>query len=422
MKSVKSKAKITDQLESFLNKINKIFLSQSEGKNVAFLQENQARTSSSQILSLLNFAPENRLENIFKQIIFDYAFKAEKISADSSLSMINFLLDFFIKKKKNDNFDLSLEKERILEEIQQNLKRPTGKEYRGFIENNFSNTVGEVVSEAYRLAGPAGKIIFEHGNITQPIVELSKTYQFEIQPEINILMANKGEWKKSNVKVICIEGFIEKVSEIDCILTEAARRKSSVLIVCLGCAHEVVSTILTNNARKVFDVAICHPVNDRTSINDIFDLATVSSASLFDYQNPISISFDREKFSNTSEQISIIGSKLLIRNLKSIKASSRKVKELRKKLGESDLEDDYIRKRIRSLTSNQVKIMLPEKNKQEKFNEIEKMDRTLRCIKSFIKHGTFKKNQLSSSVYVGCMFAYDLYEMLSSIEVAVVYE
>ena len=66
--------------------------------------------------------------------------------------------------------------------------------------------------------------------------------------------------------------------------------------------------------------------------------------------------------------------------------------------------------------------MLPEKNKQEKFNEIEKMDRTLRCIKSFIKHGTFKKNQLSSSVYVGCMFAYDLYEMLSSIEVAVVYE
>ena len=130
MKSVKSKASITDQLESFLNKINKIFLSQSEGKNVAFLQENQARTSSSQILSLLNFAPENRLENIFKQIIFDYAFKAEKISADSSLSMINFLLDFFIKKKKNDNFDLSLEKERILEEIQQNLKRPTGKEYR----------------------------------------------------------------------------------------------------------------------------------------------------------------------------------------------------------------------------------------------------------------------------------------------------
>ena len=110
MKSVKSKDEITDQLESFLNKINKIFLSQKRGKNVAFLQDNQARTSSSQILSLLNFAPDSRLENIFKQIIFDYAIKAEKISADSSLSMINFLLDFFIKKKKNNALNLRYEK------------------------------------------------------------------------------------------------------------------------------------------------------------------------------------------------------------------------------------------------------------------------------------------------------------------------
>jgi hypothetical protein len=426
MKSVKSKDEITDQLESFLNKINKIFLSQKHGKNVAFLQDNQARTSSSQILSLLNFAPDNRLENIFKQIIFDYAIKAEKISADSSLSMINFLLDFFIKKKKNNAFDLEKEKESILEEIQQSLRRPTRKDYDAFLEKNFSSIIGEVVSEAYNLAGPAGKIIFEHGNIPNPIIELSKTYQFSVQPEINILMANEGTWKKSNVKVFCVEGFIEKVSEIDCILSEAARRNSSVLIVCLGCAHEVVSTIVTNNARKVFDVAICHPVNDRTSINDIFDIATVSSATLFDYQNPIATSFDAESFSDTSDEISIIGEKLMIRNSSSTNAANRKVRELRKRLEETeadlDLEVDYIRKRIRSLTSNQVKILLPEKNSQEKFNEIEKIDRTLRCIKSFVKYGTFKGDELSSSVYVGCVYAYDLYEILSSIETAIVYE
>ena len=95
MKSVQSKDTITDQLESFLKKINKIFLAQKLGKNIAFSQDSQVRTSSSQILSLLNFAPENRLENIFKQIILDYSMKAEGISADSSLSMVKFLLEFF---------------------------------------------------------------------------------------------------------------------------------------------------------------------------------------------------------------------------------------------------------------------------------------------------------------------------------------
>ena len=95
MKSVQSKDTITDQLESFLKKINKIFLAQKLGKNIAFSQDSQVRTSSSQILSLLNFPPENRLENIFKQIILDYSMKAEGISADSSLSMVKFLLEFF---------------------------------------------------------------------------------------------------------------------------------------------------------------------------------------------------------------------------------------------------------------------------------------------------------------------------------------
>jgi len=422
MKSVESKDKITDQLDSFLNKINKIFLSQATGKNVAFLQENQARASSSHVLSLLNFVPENRLENILKQIIYEYAIKAEKISSDSAVSMLSFLLDFFDKKRKNPAFDLVAEKQKIIEDIQQNLKRPTGKSYREFIRSNFSTTIGDVASEAYNLAGPAGKIVFDHGNISQPIVELARTYQFEIQPEINILLANEGTWEKTDVKVFCIEGIIEKVSEIDCILSEAARKKSRVLIVSLGNSHEVVSTILTNNARKVFDISLCYPVNDRTSINDIFDIATVSSATLFDYQNPISISFKPECFDNTCEEVSMVGNKLFIKNSKAPGIANKKVKQLREKLGESDIEDDYIRKRIQSLTANQVKITLPEKTSQEKFNEIERLDKVLRSIKSFVKYGTYKNKYLSSSVYVGCTYAYDLYEILSSIEAAIVYE
>jgi hypothetical protein len=426
MKSVKSKDKITDQLESFLKKINKIFLAQSQGKNVAFSQDRQVRTSSSQILSLLNFAPENRLENIFKQIILDYSIKAESISADSSFSMINYLLEFFNQRKKNKNLDLESLKDSILENVQNSLRKPTGKDYENFLKNNFKDILGEVVSEAYKLAGPAGKIVFDHGNIPQPIVELTKTYQFKIQPEVNILLSSGGEWKNSNVKVFCIEGFIEKVAEIDCILSEASKNKSAVLLVCLGCSQEVVSTILTNNLRKVFDIAICHPVNDRTSINDVFDIATASSATLFDYQNPISTSFDPESFKDTSEEVVISGEKLMIRNTRSAPHAAKKVRELRKRLEETevdlDLEVDYIRKRITSLTSNQVKITLPEKNSQEKFNEIEKIDKILRSIKSFVKYGSYKDEHLASSVYVGCVYAYDLYEMLSSIEAAIVYE
>ena len=134
MKSVQSKDIITDQLESFLKKINKIFLAQKLGKNIAFSQDSQVRTSSSQILSLLNFAPENRLENIFKQIILDYSMKAEGISADSSLSMVKFLLEFFTEKKKNKKLDLAAVKDSILEDVQNSLRKPSGKDYERFQE------------------------------------------------------------------------------------------------------------------------------------------------------------------------------------------------------------------------------------------------------------------------------------------------
>lgn len=426
MKSVKSKDTVTDQLESFLNKISKIFLAQKLGKNVAFSQRGQVRTSSSQILSLLNFSPENRLENIFKQMVFEYAMKSEKISAESSISMLEFLLDFFYKKKRNSRIDLKQIKDDAIDDIQKNLKKPTGKDFKEFIGKNFKSLMGEVVCEAYILAGPSGKIFFEHANVPNPIVELSKTYQFKIQPEINILMSSGGTWKKSNVKVFCVEGFIDKVSEIDRILSEASKLKSSVLIVCLGCSHEVVSTVLTNNNRGVFDVAICHPVNDRFSINDVFDIATASSATLFDYQQPISTTFEPECFESVCEEVEIFGDTLRIRNKKSERATSKKVKELRKRLEETevdvDLEVDYIRKRIHSLTSKQVKITFPEKNSQEKFNEIEQIDKALRTIRSFVKYGAYQNDQLASSVYVGCLHAYDLYEMLSSIEAAIVYE
>ena len=144
----------------------------------------------------------------------------------------------------------------------------------------------------------------------------------------------------------------------------------------------------------------------------------------------------------TCDEIVVTSDEIFIKNSKTTKAVSERVSNLRNKIGNHDrsgdkladvgLMDDYLRRRIDCLTSHQVKISLPKDNAQKKFGLIEEIDYGLRAAKSIIKFGTvgFSSEEnviedgtyISSSVYLGIKFGYELSNQLMSIKKAIVFD
>ena len=429
MKSRVENTNLNSQLRQFLKILESFSQAQENESKIAFLMSNSPRTSRSILLSLMSYTPSNRVENIFKQIVLEYILKCEKSAAMSSFTMIKTLLGFF--KKVDKEINIEKEVEDILEEVQSRMSRPNLKTLKKYLKENFDKATSSIVMEALTLAGTSGKITFEHSNIPQPIVESTASYSFRIEPDPNILYYSDFKWNKKDVSVLCIEGFIEKVSEIDKILLALSENKSSAVIVCLGYSPEVVSTIIANNKRGVFDVMICKPSQEENAINDIFDISAASGSCFYGFQTgTISTSFLSEHLENKNEEVLVTENQIIIKISRSTRSASLRAENIKKQLGESDLKDDYLKKRITSLTSKQVKIHLPEKSSQEKFNQIENLDIALRCANAITRFGIISVpdksiipgsgRQIASSVYIGCKYGYELFKHLSSIDSAIV--
>ena len=232
---------------------------------------------------------------------------------------------------------------------------------------------------------------------------------------------------------MCIEGFIEKVSEIDSILTTLSEQKKSAVIICLGYSDEIISTVMANNRRGTFDVMLCRPSEDAIAINDLFDIAAASGSCFYGFQTgAVSLAFKAEDLERASEEVVISSDKLRIKNSFSQRAANERAQKIKNQLGESDLKDDYLKRRITSLTSNHVKIILPESTAQDKFSQIEEIDAALRCSNAITRYGVIdvpedsiipcEGRQIASSIYIGCKFGYELFKKISSISRAIVLE
>ena len=240
-------------LSDFCTLVKRLVKAKSKKGTFSFLNENSPRTSSSILLCLMELKPRNRLENIFKQILIKEIIRAEKISAFASDALLDEFLKIEEKKNRGNAKSLKLERDKKLEKIQREIRRSKINDLEKIILENFPSRISAIVLEALRVGGISTKIKFQHSNINIPIIEKTNSYSFNVIPDINVLLSHsKDIWEKNDVNILCIEGFIEKVSEIDCILSYAAEKKAPLLIIALGFSPEVVSTIVLNNKRKTF--------------------------------------------------------------------------------------------------------------------------------------------------------------------------
>lgn len=153
-----------------------------------------------------------------------------------------------------------------------------------FIEQTVQDIIadkklGTCICEAIKLAGMEGNIHVENSDQNVYSVELKYGYHFNVKP-FKFMIPNFGTWESYDCKMLCVDGFVEKVSELDKILTKSYQTKIPLIIVAQGFSEEVVSTIVTNNNAKRFNVLLVRLEQELENINVLNDIAIVSGGDI----------------------------------------------------------------------------------------------------------------------------------------------
>ena len=324
--------------------------------------------------TLFNLKFRTVLEKTLYEVMLTHAMAAERLGPGGFSRSLELLLEEFDGRPGNKPI-LPFEQPHV----------PNLDELDALILRYASSSGSDVVSmlqKALRLAGFAGRIVVEKTTSAIPSVELVRGYTFELQQllpaDVSIL----------NPKVVCIDGYVESVSEIHHLLEAASSAKEPVLLFLRGLSDDVKHTLKVNYDRgslRVIPVAVRF---DLEGMNTLIDISVVAGCDLISSLKGDLISSIKFDELPHVEQITLFKGRTVITN----KATSRRVKqhlsELRKRRADIHLVEDVgklLDKRIKSLSPSLVVIRLPDdKNYVIKSQSI---DYALRAIRSAIEHG-----------------------------------
>jgi len=343
-------------------------------KNHVINFEKDRILSKTDIQTCINYKFEGELETSIQKLLIEHAFKAEKISPGGFKKTIKYCNDLFFNKKH----DLFVE----------SVFYPTLENLRCII-NSFCDdeTISNLCFEAIQLAGFGGKISIEKSLNSSTSIELVDGYSFKHDP------IGLQPIKLKQPRVVCIDGYIESVSEVNLLFEGAVQLKHPLVLISRGMHEDVLNTIKVNRDRGsmfVYPVKIAFDLN---GINTITDLSTILG------KPPVSCNLGNLISSTSIEDsvevndIIISGNNLTVRNPKTRHSVNLHVKSLIEKRQSSEVNDveDLLSSRIKSLSGNCVIIRLPDNSNYVTTSQI--IDYVLRAIKSMLDYGVFFKEE-----------------------------
>jgi hypothetical protein len=346
------------------------------------------------IQACIDYRFKDSLEESIKKIIIDHAFKAEQLSPGSfkeTILVSNSLFDG-IKNECDIRFSY----------------HPKLEDLKKIIDLFSTNkTVSNLCYEAISLSGFGGKISIEKSLNSETSIELIDGYSFKHD--------NLGihPIKIKKPRIICVDGYIESVSEANLLFEGAVQLKHPLILICRGMSDEVLQTIKVNRDRKTMFIYPIKIPFDLQGINTISDISTVIGS------NPVScnlgnlISSTKIDDSVEIDEVFITGNSLIIKNSKTRKNVNSHIKSLIEKRNSSNADlEELLTFRIKSLSNNCVIIRLP--NDSKYVSTSQSIDYVLRSVKSMLDYGVFFDND-EIKLYGSYQFSIDMSKKLYSL-------
>lgn len=343
--------------------------------------------------------PENRTERTFYSLLYRNIYQSETLSGDSAKVAYLFALEFIRELMKCQHelpenstqlisqFESSWNKFKLLAEKHAQIATEADLE-KIVYQTCDDPDLGCATWETIKLAGLEGKIFIENGKQPNYIVELKEGYSFDLNPFP--FFVDKGAWDRRNVKVMIVDGLVEKVSEIDLILQKAFELKQPTVIIAHGFSEEVAATCKQNMDLGNLDVMPIRMHSDLNSINIISDIATVCGASPITHHMGNLISMTTWDSLAEVPRFRVSRTETTIENPDSRGAVAMQVQRLMSKRQDRGTIDDVknlLDDRMRRLVSGAVLLHLPDIDTFKNDAYRVRIDLSLRKCKTILNYG-----------------------------------
>lgn len=246
--------------------------------------------------------------------------------------------------------------------------------------------IANVILDVVSLGSRETKVFVDphYSRNDKSIVELCDSYVFHGLLPAFSLDGNSFE----DSKFVCIDGYIESISEIHHLLEKALELKQTIFLFVRGLSNDVTNTLKVNHDRKT---VICVPIivnYDLSGVNLINDIAVVGGVDIVSsLKGDLISSIDFEKYPRVNS-VSFSGNQLLVKNPSSRNRVQQHVSNLLKKHEEesSDAVREILESRMRSLTSSFVKVSLKDADARTRFS----FDQCIRAISLAAQYGVAK--------------------------------
>jgi len=259
--------------------------------------------------------------------------------------------------------------------------------------------LSSAIWETLKLSGMEGKIFVENGRQENYIVEHKEGFNFQLNPFSFMLKENKS-WNAFDCKILVVDGLVEKVSELDHILTKNLETHQPMVIFAHGFSEEVVATLKANQERGVLDIQPVRIPSDIDSLNVANDISVVCGTLPVSSMKGDMLVFVKYEDLPTVERIRLKENQCIIENSKTGPAVSSQICSLLEKRQNHYLHEEVqnlFDKRMHSLINNTVVIHLPNAPVNKQDEQRMKIDLALRQAKTTINNGVVNTGEIVSS-------------------------
>lgn len=362
-------------------------------------------------------------ENAILSILKQSCKSSEKVCMNSSQLMISFL-EFLLENSYSDE-----EIKVILNKITEYSTRASETSVTQIL--GLTNPdVSDLINETLNLAGGECKIFIEPSTTNDVIIERKYGHTFIVQP--NPLFLSAGKWSALNVKCLIVDGLIEKVSEIDHLLTACHHDKTPMILFARGYSDEVISTLHVNFVKKKLNVIPVTVEFDLETVNVLVDIATVAGSDVVSSLKGELISMVKYVDLPVIENVNCMGSNVMLKTPIKQGLNIHLRNLIQKRNNESLMGvQKILDNRIRSLSSSSV-ILKVSNYGTEGSVLMNQIDSSLKIVRNVLQYGTITKNELMSIdkncfkrisqelnssflVATGLYYAYETFKQLKSI-------
>lgn len=254
-----------------------------------------------------------------------------------------------------------------------------------------SETYSRIMSKTFDLVCADDRVLVKKSPIRQTQVERDAGYSFT-DLGIDPRFFSKGIWIKNQVRVIIIDGIIEKISEIHVFLEEMSKLRTPGIIFCLGALPDIAETLVKNFTMGNLDLVLVTVPVDELNINTIADLGKIFETEPVSAARGETIRQGIERQRNNADKISVVRGKISIQRRQGRETVVSHIRDLRKRIEENIDLAQILEPRIRNLSSSTIKIDIGIEDMKQDPGLVEKLDRTFRSLPRIMKSGFIEKN------------------------------